>query len=233
MTIRFFAVCEQKIYIFNFNSFEIIDVFDTFENPKGLISISYDIGSTVVAYPDKEIGCVRVKWYEKSVTSLISSHENAISYISLSNDGRLLATSSERGTLIRVYESETGTFLQEFRRGKEKAEINYICFGHSHQFVSATSDRGTIHVWSLYSCIQKLKKETNKLENEVSSNNENLPPNRESIFKKLPNFFSGGFFKSEWSFVRIKVQGQKSICCFCEQDLVIAIDNLGNYYNSK
>jgi hypothetical protein len=48
-------------------------------------------------------------------------------------------------------------FLQEFKRGKEKAEISYICFDQQCKLMAATSDRGTIHIWSMGSCIKKSK----------------------------------------------------------------------------
>ena len=59
------VVCEQKIYVFNFISFQNIDTIDTYENPKGIIAVSSDPRLSVVAYPDKTKGYVRVKSYGK------------------------------------------------------------------------------------------------------------------------------------------------------------------------
>jgi WD repeat-containing protein 45 len=60
---RIIVVCETKIYIFTFISFNNIDTIDTYENPKGIIAVNSDSKCTVLAYPDKTKGYVRVKSY--------------------------------------------------------------------------------------------------------------------------------------------------------------------------
>jgi hypothetical protein len=51
--------------VFNFINFNNIDTIDTFENQKGIIAVSGDSKTTVIAYPDKTKGYVRVKSYGK------------------------------------------------------------------------------------------------------------------------------------------------------------------------
>jgi hypothetical protein len=63
--IRFIVVCEDKIYVFNLISFQNIDTLETFSNPKGIVAVSSDPKITVIAYPDKTKGYVRVKSYGK------------------------------------------------------------------------------------------------------------------------------------------------------------------------
>jgi len=151
------VVCDQKIYVFNFISFQNIDTIDTYENPKGIVAVSPDSKVTVLAYPDKTKGYVRVKSYEKSITALINAHESNIACISLNTDGTFLATASNKGTLIRIFKAEDGTFLQEVRRGAEKAEIYSIAFDPLSKFLACSSDRGTIHIFSLENAHKKVK----------------------------------------------------------------------------
>ena len=56
-------MCEQKIYVFNFINLQNLDTIDTCENPKGIIAVSGDTKSTVIAFPDKTKGYIRVKSY--------------------------------------------------------------------------------------------------------------------------------------------------------------------------
>lgn len=159
---KLIVVCEQKIYVFNFVDFQNIDTIDTYDNPKGIVAVSPDAKVTVLAYPDKTKGWVRVKSYDKSITSLISAHESTIAFLALNNEGTLLATASDKGTLIRIFNSEDGTFLQEVRRGAEKAEIYSIVFNPTSTLIACSSDRGTIHVFSLAGAIKKLKEGGNE-----------------------------------------------------------------------
>ena len=96
LTFRIFVICEQKIYVFNFISFENIDTIDTYENPRGIVAVSPDPKVNVLAYPDKTKGYVRIKSYDKSTTSLINAHESAIAFISINYDGTLVATASDK-----------------------------------------------------------------------------------------------------------------------------------------
>lgn len=72
-------------------------------------------------------------------------------------DGSLLATASDKGTLIRIYRTDTGEFLHEVRRGSDKAEIYSICFNSSSKLLACSSDKGTIHIFSLEKIDSKIK----------------------------------------------------------------------------
>ena len=63
--------------------------------------------------------------------------------------GDKLATSSEKGTIIRVYSTEHGTQLQELRRGSEYALIFSLSFDPTGRWLACSSDSGTIHIFAL------------------------------------------------------------------------------------
>ncbi len=92
---------------------------------------------------------MRLNVYEKNKCFKIPAHQAAISAMCLNYGGTLLATASEKGTLIRVFCTSTGQVLQELRRGKEKADINCIVFDRRSQKLGCTSDRSTIHIFTV------------------------------------------------------------------------------------
>lgn len=64
-------------------------------------------------------------------------------------EGKRLATASDRGTLIRVFDTSTGTMQHEFRRGSTPAMIQSLVFNKEGSALAVVSDHGTVH---LYSC---------------------------------------------------------------------------------
>jgi len=48
--------------------------------------------------------------------------------MNLNFNGSLVASASEKGTIIRIFATDTGHAIQEVRRGSEKAEIYSLSF---------------------------------------------------------------------------------------------------------
>ncbi|KAL0347994.1 UNVERIFIED_CONTAM: Autophagy-related protein 18a [Sesamum angustifolium] len=92
---------------------------------------------------------VEVEHYGLSTSRLIKAHNSDVACFALSNDGRLLATASTKGTLVRVFDTSDGRLLQELRRGSEEAEIHSLCFSSDAEWLAVSSNKGTIHVFSL------------------------------------------------------------------------------------
>ena len=78
-------------------------------------------------------------------------HQGSIAAMALNRHGDLLATASEKGTLIRIWKVDTPnpTCPFMFRRGADKAEINDLQFSRNSRFIAATSDHNTIHVFGI------------------------------------------------------------------------------------
>ncbi len=149
-----------------------------------------------------------------------------------------MATASDKGTLIRIFKTDDGSFLQELRRGKKEAEIQSICFHINSKYIAASSDRGTVHVWSLGTSLKKLtevptdldKSTLTNLKDEVETNEEvEVPKNQKSFLKFLP--FK--IFDSEWSFAQFRIDDSNSICTFGSNNTIIVISSKGKYYQAS
>ena len=242
---RIFSICENKIFIFDFKTYKNIEIIETSDNPKGLIAISYEQNINIIAYPISNTniketkGKLKIHDKEKNLDLEITAHENILSYITMNKEGTILASASEKGTRIRIFNCINGVLLQEFKRGSEKAEINYITFDNLGILVAVTSDRGTIHIWSIKNSIKKLndiindnkKNNLNNNNNDNSDNSENnnnniqdnLPDNKSSIF----NFFG---VKTERSFAQIRLADEHLYkFAFLTNNNIIAISYFGKY----
>ena len=81
--------------------------------------------SVVLVCPGLQKGQMRVEHYASKRTKFIVAHDSRIACIALTQDGRLLATASSKGTLIRVFNTLDGSLLQEVI---EIIEDLYSCF---------------------------------------------------------------------------------------------------------
>lgn len=68
-----------------------------------------------------------------------------------------MATASDKGTLIRIFRTDDGAPLQEVRRGSDKAEIYSIAFDKNSKWIACSSDKGTIHIFTVTKNLQKIE----------------------------------------------------------------------------
>jgi WD40 repeat protein len=85
----------------------------------------------------------------KHPVSIIVAHTSALTTIAVPPSGKLLATTSDRGTLVRVWDTQSGKLLREFRRGADKAEIYGVSFRPDERELAVWSDKGTVHVFAI------------------------------------------------------------------------------------
>merc|ERR1712023_238040 len=65
------------------------------------------------------------------------------------SDGSMLATTSEKGTVIRVFDTPEGNMLYSFRRGSYQAEVYSLAFNRESTLIAASSSSGTVHAFKL------------------------------------------------------------------------------------
>ena len=82
----------------------------------------------MLACPGVTRGHARVELYDARKSTVVAAHESDLARLALSGDGSLLATASDKGTLIRVFDAHSGAQLREFRRGVDRALVYSIVF---------------------------------------------------------------------------------------------------------
>jgi len=125
----------------------------------------------------------------------LKAHESSIRVVTINNRANVIATASERGTVIRLFKrkAHTGPFelWKELKRGTYQSGIYCINFSSDSKYLCSTSSSGTLHIFDLW------------------------PSSQESsggIFGYLVSFASS--MTSETSLFKMHgIEGQ-SICCF-------------------
>ena len=79
----------------------------------------------------------------------MEAHESSLRALALTEDGTKLATASNKGTVIRVWDVATAACVVEFRRGVERVQMTGLSWSWDHQHLACCSDKGTTHVFSM------------------------------------------------------------------------------------
>ena len=81
---------------------------------------------------------------------MIPAHDTPLAALTFNSSGSLLATASEKGTVIRIFSAPTGNKLFELRRGVKRCAVIYsLSFSSDDRYLSASSNTETIHIFKL------------------------------------------------------------------------------------
>ncbi|KAG0320304.1 WD repeat domain phosphoinositide-interacting protein 3 [Dissophora globulifera] len=173
--------------------------------------------------------------------SIIPAHTSPLFCLVTNTDGTKCASASDKGTLIRVFETGSSKLLHEFRRGVDRAEIYCIAFNSDSTRICVGSDKGTVHIFNL-------ENTTGSRVYQAGVGSPSGGPHYGEVIQPhhTPNLQSGNrqsslafmkdllpkYFSSAWSFAQFKVAADcRCICAFGgEKNTVIVICADGSFY---
>jgi WD40 repeat protein len=220
---KIFIIEENNILVFTLGNYEKIDSLKTFTNKIGIFGISLDPKINMISYPSPDAGKIITKDYDNKIegdfiVSEINAHKNEIIALVMNYDGSLIASASERGTIIKIFKSKDGSLLQELRRGTEPAEIYSLAFDFKSRFIACSSNKGTVHIFNINN-------------DEIDEKNKNQKSILGNVVKYLG--FKNEYLSSEWSFAQYRLTcKEKNIISFNHEkdDIIIVITLNGKYY---
>lgn len=134
-TTRIIVTLRRQIHVFSFPDRPTkLATFETPDNFRGLCELCatpMGMGTELMAFPSHKIGSVQIVDAKlltpnSSVTPTnIQAHKNDLVCLAINQRGKLLATASTKGTLIRVFDLEKRSSepLLELRRGTDPATL--------------------------------------------------------------------------------------------------------------
>lgn len=140
------VVLDEEVRIYAIDRNPVLEhSFTTTPNPAGLCAVSRTYFAILGQIP----GHVKIVHNETHQVSIIPTHSSELAAIALSRDGSLLATASEKGTLIRVFLTSNNGRVAELRRGVDQVTIFSLGFNPSGTLLACTSDKGTLHIFDI------------------------------------------------------------------------------------
>lgn len=170
---RLVVVLEQEIYIYDISNMKLLHTIETSPNPMAICALSPSSENCFLAYPSPvasptspfantssgsqgaggnggAAGDVLIfDLLSLSVTNVIQAHKTPISALALNSTGTLLATASDKGTVIRVFSVPAAQKLHQFRRGSYAAKIYSLNFNAVSTLLAVSSDTETVHIFKL------------------------------------------------------------------------------------
>ena len=165
---RLVVVLESALHIFDLMSMQHLHTLPTSLNPLGLAALSPDADTCHCATLTADAKEGEVVMYDARTMHALNTvvaHRSALHCLSLSSRGDMLATASEKGTVVRVHSFPQGSLLYTFRRGSFRTAIHSVSFSPSDvgggeggsepgtmaagaSMLCAASST-TVHVWQL------------------------------------------------------------------------------------
>mmetsp|Transcript_27945 Transcript_27945/g.64491 ORF Transcript_27945/g.64491 Transcript_27945/m.64491 type:complete len:412 (-) Transcript_27945:15-1250(-) len=228
---------EKKVYVYGFRSLSLFDSVETISNPKGLCCLSVGPDQVVLVCPGIQKGHALVVFYPRAFgdlhapvarerTTIIQAHESSLGAMATDANGTMLATASEKGTIIRVFNSATGERTHELRRGADQAEVHSLNFNQTAEWLVAASDKGTVHVFST-------QREPVQINDVESTEVQLTPSNAKSSFHRMSRVLPW-YFSSQWSFAQFRVPDYRCIAAFCgEPHSIVVLCANGFYFKAR
>ena len=169
--LRILVATETYVRLYS-SSLETISIINTTSNPLGICclnnapsavfagALGITAGSVVVqkvpprqdsGSPAREGDGLGDERWDLPPPVPIMAHQSGIAAMCISDDGSFVATASEKGTVIRVYEMASGKQLKELRRGMKSAVITSLSFSPDGSMLLVSSNTGTVHLFDLTS----------------------------------------------------------------------------------
>lgn len=180
-----------------------------------------------VAVPGPQLGEVHIKLYDAPSEMIIPAHNSSIAALAINSDSTMVATASAKGTLLRVWDSSSGLQLYELRRGVDIAAITCLNFNQISSYLICSSDKGTIHVFSIVSKTEPQmllppSPSEPHLTHEENAKEQKIRNKKSSIRSLVPSFLRPRYLEGQWGFLQIRGVG-KCICGFTPDSSKIVV----------
>ncbi|KAI4459709.1 wd-repeat protein interacting with phosphoinosides wipi -related [Holotrichia oblita] len=132
---RLIVALLTQIHVFSFPTpTQRLFSLETKENPRGICEVSplTSAERQILVFPGHKLGSIEILDLFNTEIGISSSpvtipaHRNDIGCIALNQQGTRIATASNKGTLIRVWDSVTKARLVELRRGSDPATVYWL-----------------------------------------------------------------------------------------------------------
>ena len=154
---RLVVVLERHIHLFDLNTMASLEQVRTTNPPnkEGIACLTglSDTGTCYLAFPQSANAETKgdifiIDAMNNHQIAVFNAHRSTIGQMAFNASGTMIATCSEKGTVVRVFSNPTShELLYAFRRGMSPATIYHLAFSPGGEILAATSNSGTLHLF--------------------------------------------------------------------------------------
>ncbi|KAI9803392.1 MAG: autophagy protein [Piccolia ochrophora] len=172
---RLAVILEEQIYLYDISNMKLLYTIETSPNPNAICSLAPSSENCYLAYPLPKKAApspftppshappsspyiapttgevLLFDAMKLEAVNVVEAHRSPLSCISLNSEGTLLATASDKGTIIRVFSIPRAEKLYQFRRGSIPSSIFSMSFNLSSTMLCVSSATDTVHIFRLNS----------------------------------------------------------------------------------
>ncbi|KLJ06955.1 autophagy-like protein 18 [Blastomyces silverae] len=170
---RLVIVLEDQIYLYDIQTMKLLYTIETSPNPNAICALSPSSENCYLAYPlpqkappssftppshappssthiSPTSGEVLIfDTLKLEAINVVEAHKSPLSCLAMNTEGTLLATASDKGTIIRVFSVPDAQKLYQFRRGSMPSRIFSMSFNITSTLLCVSSATETIHIFKL------------------------------------------------------------------------------------
>ncbi|KAL7268375.1 autophagy protein, partial [Rhizina undulata] len=170
---RLIVVLEEQIYVYDISNMKLLHTIETSPNPNAICSLSPHSDRCYIALPrptpsapspfsppshappsinSPQAPSGDVLLFDAiklEAVNVVEAHKSPLSSVALNSDGTLLATASDKGTIIRVFSVPGAQKLYQFRRGTYPSKIFSMSFNLVSTLLCVSSATETVHIFRL------------------------------------------------------------------------------------
>ncbi|KAK7208530.1 WD40-repeat-containing domain protein [Myxozyma melibiosi] len=172
---RLIVVLEEQIYVYDISNMKLLHTIETSPNPNAICALSPSSDNCYIAYPSPTSNNPQVPQPSGSYppsnqvpsfvqgsgdvliydalalqpVNVIEAHKSPLSCIALNQEGTMMATASDKGTIVRVFSVPSGAKLFQFRRGSYPSKIYSITFNITSTLLCVSSATDTVHIFKI------------------------------------------------------------------------------------
>ncbi|KAL9137795.1 MAG: hypothetical protein Q9175_001000 [Cornicularia normoerica] len=170
---RLAVILEHQVYLYDISNMKLLYTIETSPNPSAICALSPSSNNCYLAYPLPQKAApssfappshappgtthiaptsgdvLLFDTLKLEAINVVEAHRSPLSFITVNDAGTLLATASDKGTIIRVFSIPSARKLYQFRRGSMPSRIYSMSFNTTSSLLCVSSATDTVHIFKL------------------------------------------------------------------------------------